>query len=277
VSASEHAAPGPVTFAVIGHDEAATLRTALEQAFAAAEPGDRVWFVDSASTDDSAALARSTGATVFDAPKGKGRAVVAALSACDSGALCLVDADIVRSEHNIARRLRDAISTSGADMVIGEYQEPDRRRMVTPSVFRPLTGALFPEVAALDLAAPLSGFRALRAGIDVGDAPAGYGIETHLDIELCTGGRRVGRCPLGVYEGPLRGYSNVPAIAADVAAAVLDLAERHGRLTRVARVEWDRWLEPVLDLLADPPPPGADDDSFVRALEAAAQRPLPTA
>ena len=64
-----------ITFAVIGHNEAPTVANAIGQAAEAAESGDRVWFVDSASTDDSAAIATSLGAEVIAAPLGKGQAM----------------------------------------------------------------------------------------------------------------------------------------------------------------------------------------------------------
>ena len=67
------------TFAVVGHNEAPLLATAVRQAMEAVEPGDGVWFVDSESSDDSAAVARSLGAEVVPAPLGKGRAMAAAL------------------------------------------------------------------------------------------------------------------------------------------------------------------------------------------------------
>jgi glycosyltransferase involved in cell wall biosynthesis len=47
------------TFAVVGHNEAATLRYSMAQALAAAAPGEEVWFVDSGSTDDSLDVAAS--------------------------------------------------------------------------------------------------------------------------------------------------------------------------------------------------------------------------
>jgi hypothetical protein len=268
-------APERVTFAVIGHNEASTLPRSLGQAFGAADQGDQIWYVDSASTDDSRDIAHKLGASIVEAPLGKGNAVAAARQRCRAGLLCLIDADIIRSEHNIARRLRDAATRSPADMIIGEYDEVDRRRMVTPSIFRPLTAALFPEVGALELRGPLSGFRSLRADLDLGHLPPGYGVETHLDIQATLAGYRVETCQLGSYDGPLRDYTNVPAIAADVAAAILDLGEQHGRLSPTGRTDWDGWLAPVLDLLATPPPAGEDDTDFLSALARASARPVP--
>jgi hypothetical protein len=55
----------PFTLAVVGRNEAGTLARVIEQAQRAAAPGDRVWFVDSASSDDSAEIARRMGAEVI--------------------------------------------------------------------------------------------------------------------------------------------------------------------------------------------------------------------
>ena len=56
---------------------------------------------------------------MHDAPVGKGSAVAAAVERCDSGPLCLLDADIESSSCNIAAAL--AWLETGADMVIGKF------------------------------------------------------------------------------------------------------------------------------------------------------------
>lgn len=265
------------TFAVIGHDEGSTLRHVLDQVEAAARLGDRVWFVDSASTDDSTSIAQATGVEVLAAPLGKGRAVQAALDRCHEGVLCLVDADIQHSERNIPMRLREAMEHDDVDLLLGDYEQPARRRVVTRAIYRPLVAELFPGLAALDLHRPLSGFRALRAGIGLAPVPAGYGVETHLNIQVHLMGGRIGTCELGLYEGPLRGYVHAPAMAADVAAAILDLATEHGRVDPEARPAWDAWVDDIIDLVRTQPPPGAVDHAFLARLTELATRPLPAA
>jgi glucosyl-3-phosphoglycerate synthase len=263
-----------VTFAVVGRDEEATLARALEQALAAARPGDSVWFVDSASSDGSAALARSLGVEVVAAPAGKGRAVAVALGWLGTEWLCLLDADLQWSERNLAAALRDAALGGDADMVVGELSFP-RRSSVGPALYRPLVGALFGEV--LPLRKPLSGYRVLRAGLAVGDLPAGYGVEAHLNVAVALSGARTAAVELGGYRGPLRGYRNIPVAAADVAAALLDLAVAHGRIRPGARPAWEAWVEEVLAVIRDQPGEGADDAAYLRHLERAGARPLPAA
>ncbi len=262
----------PFTFAVIGHNESANLAGALAQAFDAAEDGDRVCFIDSASTDTSAEIAASLGAEVIVAPLGKGRAMATALSHCRDGYICFIDADLEYSSSNIPAALRAATVASGADMVIGDY-ETERRRSVTPAIYRPLVGALFPSAAHFKQ--PLSGFRALNAELELGEWPPGYGIETHLNLVLVAAGRSVATTDLGFYRGPLRGYANVPAIGRDVAAAILDFAEEQELLDRAARPGWDSWVFDVIAAIEAQPPVEASDEEYLAALDALAARPLP--
>src|SRR5262245_35701442 len=219
------------TFAVVGHNEAATLPTALEHAFEAAEPDDHVWFVDSASDDGSADVARAQGAAVVVAPLGKGRAMATAISRCDDDFICFMDADMLETEHNIARLLREGAVASDVDMLIGAFDEPDRRVSTTRAIYRPLTGALFPEVLDEDIVVPFSGFRVLRTGLSLGTIPDGYGVESYLNVHLTMSACRIASRSVGWFRGNLRDYQRSPVIATDVAATLLDLAEARGRLT----------------------------------------------
>ncbi len=236
-----------ITFAIIGQNQERRLAVALGQALAAAGVEDRVWFVDSASSDGSVAVASCLGVEVVNAPAGKGRAVAAALELCDDGYLCTIDADIESSERNIPRTLTGAIAEQEADMVVGTFQLPERRLLITTrAVYRRLVGALFPEV--LDLyPAPLSGFRIFDVSLPVPPLPGGFGVEAHLNLAIPLVGGKVGTADLGTYHGPARGR---PTLGLQVGAAVLDLAVRHGRLDRALRPAWDAWLNQVTDALA---------------------------
>jgi glucosyl-3-phosphoglycerate synthase len=270
------AATGSFTFAVVGHNEAPTLAGALERARAAAEGGDRVWFVDSASQDDSAAIAARLGVEVVSAPLGKGRAIATALERLDRGSICFVDADVQDSAHNIPELLRRAAAVSDAEMIVGQVDAGTKRGSATIGVYRPLVGALFPEATEPAMIKPLSGFRVLRAEVDYGDLPDDFAVETHLNIAVALAGGRTELCPLGAHRGPLR-YHQHAAIAAQVATTVFDLAEAHGRLDPQRRREWEAWLEPVLELLRDQPAAGQDDTEFLAHVHALARRPLPAA
>jgi glycosyltransferase involved in cell wall biosynthesis len=205
-----------------------------------------VWFVDSGSTDDSVARAAALGADVVRAPRGKGRAIAAALAECTTEYLCFVDGDLEWSERNIPAALRDAACATSADMIVGAFTEARRRLVITPHLYLPLTREFFAEALDAGITVPLSGFRALRASFPCGVLPPGYGVETHLNLVVALDGGKIANCELGEFVGPVRGYANIPEVATDVAAAILDLAEVRGRLPRADRPRWDAWVAPVL-------------------------------
>jgi hypothetical protein len=79
----------------------------------------------------------------------------------------------------------------------------------------------------------------LRVGLPIRQFPTGYGVETHLNIEVPANGGRCIDFDLGRFKGNLRGY----AIG--------------------------------VDLLRSQPPVGADDAAFLEELRRKASRPLP--
>ena len=236
-------------FVVVGHNEAPTLRRSIGQAIDAALAGDRIVFVDSASTDGSADIAESLGVEVLRAPAGKGRAVAAAFGACGAGdAVCVVDGDTVRSECNIPATLRDAFEATGADMVVATFTEAARVRVIQPAIYRPLVAALLPEAVGVSEPTPIAGFRALVPGAEIGPLPPGYGLETHLNLRFALLDRKVAVVDIGEYRGRVRGYENIPRMARDITAAILDAAESAGRIGPRTRPRWEAWIRPVIDL-----------------------------
>lgn len=272
----ERSEAGPFTFAIVGRDEARTLPGVLAQAQEAARPGDRVWFVDSGSRDDSVALAGRLGVEVIEAPEGKGRAMAAALERCDEGYICFLDGDLVQWEINIPAALRAEVLATGADMVIGMFEHV-RRRAITPAIYWPLVDALFPDFGRRCDPRPLSGLRVLDATFPVGALPPGYGVETHLNLAFGAGGGPIATTHLGAVHDSVRNYANVLEVSEAVAEAILAFAVAHGRLEAELRPDWERWVEAVLEVLAAVPPPGAEEREFLESLSALAARPLPPA
>jgi glycosyltransferase involved in cell wall biosynthesis len=95
-----------------------------------------------------------------------------AMDRCDGGYVCFVDADLEESDVNIPARILEFTEETGADMVVGTFHEPDRRMTTTPSLYRPLMGALFPERLD-DYGYPLSGFRACESAFRSGSSQPG--------------------------------------------------------------------------------------------------------
>jgi hypothetical protein len=265
------------TFAVVGRNEAESLHLFLGQALEAAAPGDRVWYIDSDSSDDSAERAAALGAQVIRAPAGKGRAMQRAIEECGSGYIVFGDADLTWSEHNICAVLRQAAIDTGADMVIGHGHHPVRVRSVNPGVWLPLAGFFFPQLLGSFSPFPVSGYRVIRAEHVNGLLPPGYGIETHLNLLFAHDGRSIVAHHFGAYEGPLRGYRNIPLMSLEVANATLDFAEREGLLDRELRPQWDEWVEVVLQVIRTKASPDGPPDGYEERLAAVAARPLPPA
>lgn len=264
-----------ITFAVIGHNESPTLARALAQAAAAARDGDRVWFVDSASSDDSARVARDAGAEVISAPLGKGSAIAAALGRCETPWFAYLDGDQHASERNLAVELRAGIESDGADLVLGEFViAGDSANLVTPALIAPLLGALFPEAVGSFGARPLTGFRALRTDLELGVLPPGFGVEMHINLTALLLGARIAVRQVGWFEHRFR---SKPGVALEISAAVLDAAQHSGRLAPARRPAWDAWCTAVSDVYATWRNDTARREAFEAQLSAVAARPLPPA
>jgi glucosyl-3-phosphoglycerate synthase len=264
------------TFAVVGRNEAERLAGMVGLALEAAQPGDRVWFVDSASEDDSIAVARGLGVEVIEAPAGKGRAMAVALDRCGSGYICFLDADWFEWTVNVPALLREEAVRTGADMVVGIYTD-DRRRVIQPYLYWPLVDALFPDYGRLCDPTPMSGMRVFDPALVGKPVPSGYGIETYLNLTFGAAGYEIATTDIGVLRGPLRGYTNVQESALAVTTEILDFAVGCGRLDATLRPDWNGWVAQVLDAIGVPPPPGAPDEAHMAAVAAAAERPLPPA
>jgi glucosyl-3-phosphoglycerate synthase len=264
-----------VTFAVVGHNEAGILSNAVRQALEAASPGDRVWFVDSASTDGSAAVAAALGVEVVRAPLGKGRAIVAAMGLCETKYICLLDADIEQSESNIPLTLRRALDVEPADMIVADFDWPARRSWgAMRGVYFPLVGALFPEAADRFGRIPFSGFRLLRTDLPLDAVPPGFAVETYLNLFCTLEGLRTRVIDVGVYDGPERPKLD---LGREVGDLILDMAVADGRLDAGLRPLWDAWLEGVMEVLRDRPLDGASAAGHLERVLAAAARPMPRA
>jgi glucosyl-3-phosphoglycerate synthase len=261
-----------ITFAVIGHDEAALLPNAIAQASEAAGDGDRLWFVDSASKDGSADVARSLGIDVVGAPLGKGEAMALAIARCETTYICFVDADIEFSDANIPLSLRRALAEEPADMIVADFVWPSKRfSHAVVGVYRPLVAALFPEAHERFGGFPFSGFRVLRTDLPLGSLPPGFGVETHLNV-LCAAERlRTRVIDVGMYEGPVRAKPTLPK---EVGDAILDLAEAYGRLEPGRRRLWDAWVDEVA-AVARTQTPGDPSEDYLDRFAAATSRSLP--
>lgn len=262
------------TFCVLGHNEAPTVLRALAMAQRAANADDVVVFVDSASEDGSAVLAAEAGYPVIAAPIGKGRAVRAVLKAAATPWVCLLDADIHRADRNIALTLADRARVNDTDMIVGDFDEPGTPSILsnTWGIYEPLTSALFPEVVGIYGSKPLSGFRALRTGLDLQNIPDDFGVEAYLNLAVPLHGKRSTATPIGGYEGPFR-YK--PTMGLEIAHPILETATRIGRLSAHRRTEWDDWVAVAVRTISTYQGQTSRRDEYLVRLQQVTSRPLP--
>ena len=232
-----------ITFAVVGHNEESSLGDALALADAAAGPGDAVTFLDSGSTDGSAAVATALGHAVFPAPIGKGRAMRSLLANVATPWVCFLDADILGAQRNIAAQLAEAVRSSpDAPMILGDFTDREGSGVLsnTWTVYEPMVAALFPEISGTLGAHPLTGFRAVRTDAvgPVRALPPTFGVEAHLNVVAAQVSPAIPVVDLGWYRGR---FTYKPAMGWEIADALLDLAVRLGRLAAGDLNAWWRW------------------------------------
>lgn len=261
-----------ITFAIVCHDEADTVASVVHYSRAAAQPGDVVVVVDSASVDDTAAVARDAGALVLPAPIGKGAAMAEACARLTTEWICFLDGDLVAAERNIAAVLAAEVRRGGTVQVVGDFDDGLRAVLTnTDGFYRPLVAGLFPEVSGAFGSKDLTGFRAIRRDAIVTPLPPHFGVEAHLNITttLTSGPPRV--VPLGLFTGKLK--VNLTRTR-EITGTLLDLAVRYGRLSPEARPAWEAWVDEVLRVsLAWRPE--TDAGTYSAQLMRAASRPLP--
>lgn len=261
------------TFAIVGHNEEDTVGNVIQQACAAAKPGDRVLVVDSASTDATATSARRAGVEVLTGPIGKGAAMAVAVEAARTEWICFLDADLVDAENNIPGLLRAAATGEQVDQVVGDFECGLGVILSnTMGIYEPLVAALFPEIAGRLGSKPLTGFRAVRRGFLPPLLPAGYGVEAEINIHIALSGGRSVVTPIGLFTGKFKPH---PMMGEEVADAVLDAAERHGRLAPSARPAWQAWVDGVIDVISTSRVEPERQRAYLDRLLAAARRPLP--
>jgi glucosyl-3-phosphoglycerate synthase len=159
---------------------------------------DEIVVIDDHSTDDTAVVARASGARVVDAAAvladhggghGKGEVLWKSLFVTDSDIVIWCDSDIVEfGPRFVSGLLGPLVCEPGVDFVKGHYQRPERDRegggRVTELVARPLLSLFFPELVTLHQ--PLSGeYGGRRSVLEQLPFIEGYGVDIGLLIDLC--------------------------------------------------------------------------------------------
>ena len=214
---------------VAAHNEAERIADTLA-ALGRAFPGASLWVADDGSSDGTAAIARSAGATVVrsehgararahsrdgwvrdgwvrDGGVGKGGAVtdaarsaLASVTAGEDPVVLLCDGDLGESASELAP-LVDAVRRGETDMVVAAFST---RATGGFGLVLAFARWAIRRRCGLSTRAPLSGQRAMRAGMlrDVLPFAAGYGMEIGMTIDAVRAGHRVVEVPLELSHRP---------------------------------------------------------------------------
>jgi glycosyltransferase involved in cell wall biosynthesis len=190
-------------FAIVAAYNEADRVAATLGALAEAFPGALVWVADDGSSDDTAAIATAAGATVVRGERmiGKGGAVTlaarAALASTDTGegsVAVLCDGDLGDSA-GLLGPLVEAVQAGEADLAVAAFA-----RRVGGGVGLAVGFARWAirRRCGMSLKAPISGQRALRAGLldQVLPLAPGFGMEIGMTIDAARAGARVGEVEL---------------------------------------------------------------------------------
>jgi glycosyltransferase involved in cell wall biosynthesis len=181
---------------VAAHNEEDRIGPTLD-ALAGAFPGAPVWVADDASTDGTSEVARGRGAQVVGRrrSRGKGANVTAAAEAAlgssrdGSRVFLLCDADLGESAARLGP-LVDVVVRDQCDLAIASFS---RRIGGGFGITLRCSRWIVERSSGLRLAAPLSGQRAMRAGVLRGLLPFadGFGLETGMDVDAARAGHRI--------------------------------------------------------------------------------------
>ena len=188
--------PGRKRIAIVAaRDEAdrigATLRSLRE-----ASPGIGLWVADDASSDGTRDVALAAGATVIgrNRPHGKGGNVTAAATAALDGldpeaTVLLCDGDLAETAGRLLP-LAAAIEAGEADLAVAAFE---RRVGGGLGLAKGFARDAIRRLCGLETTAPISGQRAMRAGVLAELLPLAprYGMEIGMTVDAVRAGYRV--------------------------------------------------------------------------------------
>ena len=193
--------PSDIHVIVTAYNEALRIEATLA-ALATAFPGAPVWVADDGSTDATSELARRAGARVVRSERMIGKGAAATLAARDAlqtiqdmePIFILCDGDLAESASGLGA-LADTVRGGGADMAVAVFAT-----RVGGGVGLAVGFARWAirRRCSLEMRAPISGQRALRASVleDVLPFARGFGMEIGMTIDAARAGHRIAEVEL---------------------------------------------------------------------------------
>jgi glucosyl-3-phosphoglycerate synthase len=183
---------------------------------------DEVIVVDDVSEDNTAAVARSAGASViFSTQRGKGMSMYEGLLVAKNNILLYLDGDISNYVPDVVERMTRPLFAGEADFVKSTFGREAGR--VTELIARPLLSLLYAD--ALRFTQPLSGIIAGRRDFLLRlRFENDYGVDVGLLLDALSAGGRVVEVDVGHISHKMKQWKQLGPMAREVAASVLKRA-----------------------------------------------------
>lgn len=259
----------PVSVIIPAHNEQET----VAEVVAAAQESLRLLGVSgevivsaSACTDQTADVATAAGATVVQAPAGKGQALQVGAAASRGDIICLIDGDFrYFGDPPLAAALVEPILHGTADVTIADlYWRPLYPQLWLYGFFTPLAGRLVPELLSKVGTTPWSGQRAaLRSHWPSGPLPEDFRVDLALLLHWNDSGARMRPVIADDWTNPQRPK---PDLIVDEFRLLTEHALRRGRISAEALPALEKWFAVAHELMARYRPSVDDPTEFEQRL-----------
>ncbi len=179
--------------------------------------------MDDKSTDNTVAIAREAGATVYTSTMlGKGASMREAVMFAGNEWLVFLDADIVTYPDNIVELMTKPLSDGTADFVKSVFTRQAGR--VTELVAKPLLNLLFP--ALTRFSQPLSGMVAgKKSFLQKLELENDYGVDIGILIDMHLAGARIAEVNIGYIENRMQSWEQLSQMSLEVSRAIIRRGE----------------------------------------------------
>lgn len=241
-----------VSVVIPAHNEEETVAQVISDAYAGLSllpvQGD-VTVSASGCTDQTVERAKKAGATVVEAPTGKGNALSAGIAATSGDIICLIDGDLQYfGDPPLSALLTQPILNGIADATISDlYWRPLYPNMWQCGFFVPAAGFLLPEILPKVGSTPWSGQRAALRHLWPDELPGDYKVDLHLLLHWNQHAERLRPLVADDWTNPQRPK---PELMIADSKLLIDHAVEKGRIPEARRDAFSEWTEKVHECMA---------------------------
>lgn len=210
-----------ITVIIPAYNEESTVGNVVQ--FARSTPNvTEVLVIDDQSTDNTAWVARYTGAIVHECPiRGKGTSMKQGLDLAQNDIIVFLDADIDPYPLQTIGMLTQPIIDNQLDFTKATFNRQAGR--VTEMVAKPLLTIFFPEL--MKFSQPLSGMIAGRKEwLQKLNFAEGYGVDIGILIDLHLLGCRMDEVMIGEIKNKMQKWNALPKMSKEVTTAIIEKA-----------------------------------------------------